>query len=99
MAKQKNGVIINISSAGSKYYAFYLAYGVTKCALDRMTKDMAYELKDSNVAAISLWPGLVKTERNLAYSDYLSDKYNIDLEKGETPMFVGKNKKNEIDIQ
>ena len=80
MTKQKNGVIINVSSEGAQNYLFFLAYGVGKCALDRMTQDMAHELKDFNVAAISIWPGLVKTEKNMEYSDYIRDMWKVDVE-------------------
>ena len=43
-------------------YLFNVAYGVGKAAVDRMAADCAVELKKSNVAFISLWPGPVKTE-------------------------------------
>jgi len=91
MAKQKSGTIINISSAGSKYYAFYLAYGVAKTALDRMTQDLGKELKPFDVSVISLWPGLVKTERNLQFSEYIGEKFGVNVEeKGESPMYTGR---------
>ena len=79
MTKQKSGLIINISSEGAAHYLFYLAYGVGKCALDRMTSDMALELQDYNVAAISLWPGLVKTEATMERSTYLQDMWKLDF--------------------
>ncbi|KAE9546060.1 hypothetical protein FO519_010728, partial [Halicephalobus sp. NKZ332] len=62
MVKNRSGLIVNISSAGGLKYLFNVAYGVGKEAVDRMATDMAVELKDENVTAISLWPGAVKTE-------------------------------------
>ena len=31
------GLIVNISSSGAQEYAWHVAYGVGKCALDRIT--------------------------------------------------------------
>ena len=43
-------------------YVFNVAYGVGKAAVDRMAKDMAIELAPYGVTAVSLWPGVVRTE-------------------------------------
>ena len=40
-----------------------VAYGVAKAATDKLTADMAHELLEHNVAVVSLYPGLVRTER------------------------------------
>lgn len=58
-------MICLVSSFGGKSYTFNVAYGVGKCAIDRLAQDMAYQLKKYGVASISLYPGLVKTEGNL----------------------------------
>ena len=63
MARRKAGLIANISSSGAAEYAWHVAYGVGKAALDRLTADIAHELRDFGVAVVSLWPGLVLTER------------------------------------
>ena len=63
MAPAKRGLIANISSSGAREYAWHVAYGVGKCALDRLTADSAHELRPHGVAVVSLWPGLVITER------------------------------------
>ena len=39
-----------------------VVYGVAKAAVDRMTADMAHELRDRGVAVVSIWPGVVNTE-------------------------------------
>jgi NAD(P)-dependent dehydrogenase (short-subunit alcohol dehydrogenase family) len=54
------GLIVNVSSIGGLRYLFNVAYGVGKAACDRMAADCALELKGSNVAMISLWPGAVR---------------------------------------
>jgi NAD(P)-dependent dehydrogenase (short-subunit alcohol dehydrogenase family) len=63
MTPAKRGLIANISSSGASEYAWHVAYGVGKCALDRLTADCAHELRPHGVAVVSLWPGLVMTER------------------------------------
>ena len=52
-------------------YTFGVVFGTAKTAVDRMARDMAIELKEHNVASISLWQGLTLTEKahyNLAQS-------------------------------
>jgi NAD(P)-dependent dehydrogenase (short-subunit alcohol dehydrogenase family) len=63
MVPARRGLIANISSSGAREYAWHVAYGVGKCALDRLTADCARELRPHGVAVVSLWPGLVLTER------------------------------------
>lgn len=63
MSEQRNGLIANISSSGAAGYAWSVPYGVGKAALDRLSADTAHELAPYDVAVVSLWPGLVLTER------------------------------------
>ena len=63
MIEQGSGLIVNISSSGAQEYAWHVAYGVGKCALDRLTADTGRELRPHGVTVVSLWPGFVRTER------------------------------------
>jgi dehydrogenase/reductase SDR family protein 1 len=63
MVARRSGLIANVSSSGAVEYAWHVAYGVGKAALDRITADTAHELRPFGVAVVSLWPGLVLTER------------------------------------
>ncbi|CAJ1934814.1 unnamed protein product [Cylindrotheca closterium] len=90
---KKAPLICLVSSFGGKSYTFNVAYGVGKCAVDRLASDMAYQLKKHGVASISLYPGLVKTEGNLAMvEDGSWDEASggLDLSQGESPAFSGK---------
>jgi dehydrogenase/reductase SDR family protein 1 len=58
-------------------------YGVSKAAIDKMTSDMAEELRPHGVAAISLYPGLVRTEAVLQSGWF-------DLSNSESPEFIGR---------
>ncbi|KIH48583.1 hypothetical protein ANCDUO_21346 [Ancylostoma duodenale] len=51
----------DINNVGLRYL-FNVPYGVGKQALDRMSADMAVELKPKNVCVVSIWPGAVRTE-------------------------------------
>jgi dehydrogenase/reductase SDR family protein 1 len=88
MIDQKEGLIVNISSFAGAAYAFNLAYGVGKAAVDRMARDMAYELRDHNVTCVSLYPGWVKTEHLLQRA--AEGKAPAPVDKGETPRFSGR---------
>ena len=62
MVPRKQGLIVNVSSAGGLFYMIHAAYGVGKEAVDRMAVDCGKELRKHNVACLSLWTGGVHTE-------------------------------------
>jgi len=62
MVPRKQGLICTISSWGSLSPIFGAAYGAGKTACDRLSFEMARELKPHGVTALSLWPGIVGTE-------------------------------------
>lgn len=93
------GLIANISSSGAIQYAHSVPYGVGKAAVDKMTADMAYELADRNVAVVSIWPGLVRTEFVASGAkktddgrDYitLANQGMFELTEAESPRFTGR---------
>jgi NAD(P)-dependent dehydrogenase (short-subunit alcohol dehydrogenase family) len=88
MVERRTGLIVNISSFAGASYIFNVAYGVGKAAVDRMAKDMAEELREFDITAVSLWPGIVRTEHMLqAHKD---GTVPFDIEKGESPRFTGR---------
>ncbi len=87
MVARKSGLIANVSSSGAVRYAWHVAYGVGKAALDRFTADAAHELRDHGVAVVSLWPGFVLTERIERYRDRLPALGHV---KGESQRFTGR---------
>jgi dehydrogenase/reductase SDR family protein 1 len=99
MIAQGDGLIVNVSSSGAVQYAHVVSYGVGKAALDRMTADMAHELRPHNVAVVSVWPGLVRTELVLMGAKAGPDGTStinlpgegaFDLSHAESPRFVGR---------
>ena len=87
MIEQGAGLIANISSSGATEYAWHVAYGVGKAALDRLTADTAHELRRHGVAVVSLWPGLVLTERNEANRGRVK---GLDFSGAESLYFTGR---------
>jgi len=93
------GVIVNVSSSGAVQYAHNVAYGVGKAALDKMTADMAHELESHQVAVVSIWPGLVRTELVTLGARETEDGRRVlglpgegefDLADAESPRFAGR---------
>jgi NAD(P)-dependent dehydrogenase (short-subunit alcohol dehydrogenase family) len=88
MAPRRHGLIANISSSGAREYAWHVAYGVGKCALDRFTADAAHELAKHGVAVVSVWPGLVLTERLEGAAK--AGIPGLDFSRAESPRFTGR---------
>jgi dehydrogenase/reductase SDR family member 1 len=84
MVPQRSGLIVNISFWAAQKYVGNVAYGVSKAATDKMTADMARELKEHSVAVVSLYPGLVRTEKVMEAAAWL------DLSNSESPQFIGR---------
>jgi len=90
MVARRSGLIVNVSSFGSLGYMFDMAYGTGKAALDRLTADMARELRPSGVAVVSLWPGFVWTETTLPLRPSATPAYRSTLDAfGESPIVSG----------
>ncbi len=86
MLPQESGLIANISSFGGGSYQLNVAYGVGKAGVDRLAKDMAHDLKPHGIASVSLWPGIVRTERIVSQQDELP----FDMRNTESPEFTGR---------
>src|SRR5216683_4462223 len=84
MVASRSGLIVNISFWAAQKHIGNVAYGVSKAATDKMTADMAVELRPHGVAVVSLYPGLVRTEKVMAASAWL------DLSNSESPEFIGR---------
>ena len=84
MIAARDGLIVNISFFAAQKDDAGVAYGVAKAASDRMAATMAYELREHNVTAVSLYPGLVRTESVMKTPDY------FDLSNSESPQFIGR---------
>lgn len=92
MVKRKSGMIVTIASPAARAYIHSVIYGIGKAGKDKMTQDMAKELAEYDVAAIGLWPGIVRTERlqPAIDADALPDDYLPLVPGMESPEFTGR---------
>ena len=84
MVARRQGLIVNISFWAAQKHIGNVAYGVSKAATDKMTADMATELRPHGVTVVSLYPGLVRTEKVMQAAAWL------DLSNSESPEFIGR---------
>jgi dehydrogenase/reductase SDR family protein 1 len=79
------GLIVTVSFFPGTYLGDdAVAYSVAKVADDRMVAVMARQLAERGISAVSLYPGLVRTE------GILRDQGYHDLSNSESPVFVGR---------
>ena len=84
MVARRSGLIVNISFWAAQKHIANVAYGVSKAATDKMSADMAVELRPYGVTALSLYPGLVRTEKVMEAAAWL------DMTNSESPEFIGR---------
>jgi len=83
MVPERRGLIANISFWAAQKHLGNTIYGIAKAATDKLTFDVAHELRAHNVTVVSIYPGLVKTEAVIAAGVF-------DLSRAESPGFVGR---------
>ncbi|MGN0063365.1 MAG: SDR family NAD(P)-dependent oxidoreductase, partial [Nocardioides sp.] len=88
MVERGDGLVVNITSVGARAHLHSTLYGMGKAALDKMTHDMAYELRGTGVSVLSLWPGLVRTKLLLASG--LTEFEGVSINDTETPELQGR---------
>ena len=84
MIARGRGLIVNLSTWAAQKHLGNVAYGVAKAATDKMTADMALELRPHGVTIVCLYPGLVRTEKVMEAAAWL------DLSNSESPEFIGR---------
>ena len=84
------GLIVNTSSFGGRIYMHGPAYGAGKAAVDKMAHDMAVDFRPHKVAVVSIWMGLLLTERTRRVFEAEPDKYAEPVATTETPEFTGR---------
>ncbi len=90
MVRRGRGLIVFTSSFGASCYMHGPAYGAQKVGVDKFAHDMAVDLRPHGVAALSIWMGMLATERTqrviardpAAYADFAAT--------AESPQFTGR---------
>ena len=83
------GLVVMTSSFGGRIYMHGPAYGAGKAAVDKMAHDMAVDFKPHGVAVVSLWMGLLLTERTREVFAAEPEKYAGLEATAEHPEFSG----------
>jgi NAD(P)-dependent dehydrogenase (short-subunit alcohol dehydrogenase family) len=87
---KRGGLLVNTSSPGGRSYMHGPAYGAGKAGVDKMAHDMAVDFEPHQVAVVSLWMGLLKTERTQAAFAADPDLYREMMAMVESPEFTGR---------
>ncbi len=86
MIARRRGLIVNISFWAAQKRVGNAIYGIAKAATDKLSSDMAVELRQYGIAVVSLYPGLVRTEAVLA----AAQGGWLDISNSESPEFIGR---------
>jgi NAD(P)-dependent dehydrogenase (short-subunit alcohol dehydrogenase family) len=90
LVAKPGGLIIFTSAPGAVNYAHGPAYGAQKAGGDKMSADMAVELRPFGAASVSIWMGLLKTARSAASMAEKPGQFDFLLPYAETPDFTGR---------
>ena len=77
---------MNISYWAAQKHLGNAIYGIAKAATDKMSSDMAVELREHSIAVVPLYPGLVRTEAVMA----AAQNGWLDISNSESPEFIGR---------
>jgi NAD(P)-dependent dehydrogenase (short-subunit alcohol dehydrogenase family) len=86
MVPLRSGLIVGLSDWAARRHLGNAIYGVAQAGADKLAADMGEELRPHGVAAVSLYPGLVRTERVLE----AAAQGAFSLDGSESPQFAGR---------
>ena len=90
LLERPRGLIVFTSSPGSVCYMHGPAYGAQKAGIDKMAADMAVDFRDTTVATVSIWMGILLTDKLRSAFDGNPDALERFAEQAETPEFTGR---------
>ncbi|BBX36629.1 dehydrogenase/reductase SDR family protein member 1 [Mycolicibacterium mageritense DSM 44476 = CIP 104973] len=83
------GLIAFTSSPGSVCYLHGPAYGAQKAGVDKLAADMAVDFRGTGVATVSIWMGILLTDKLRAAFAGQPDALAKTADHAETPEFTG----------
>jgi len=90
LLRAERGLIAFTSSPGSVCYMHGPAYGAQKAGVDKMVADMAVDFAGTGVSTVSIWMGILLTERlRRSFGDNAAALAGF-AEHAETPEFTGR---------
>ncbi len=89
MLPQRKGLVVFTSAPGAAHYVFGPSYGVHKAGMDKMAADMAVDFEEFGIASVSIWMGILLTERLKNIVAGAPEKFARMLDIAETPELTG----------
>jgi NAD(P)-dependent dehydrogenase (short-subunit alcohol dehydrogenase family) len=89
MLPQRHGLVVFTSAPGAAHYVFGPSYGVHKAAMDKMAADMAVDFQEFGIATVSIWMGILLTERLKKVIESDPEKFDRMRDIAETPELTG----------
>jgi len=90
LLRAERGLIAFTSSPGSVCYMHGPAYGAQKAGVDKMAADMSVDFAGTEVSTVSIWMGILLTERlQRAFGDNAEALAGF-AANAETPQFTGR---------
>jgi NAD(P)-dependent dehydrogenase (short-subunit alcohol dehydrogenase family) len=90
MVANGRGLIAFTSSPGSVCYMHGPAYGAQKAGIDKLAADMAVDFAGTGVSTVSLWMGILLTEKLVSAFAGHPEALAKTAAHAETPEFVGR---------
>ena len=96
MIAQNSGLIIEITDGDNLNYRGELFYDLAKISTIRLAQAMAEELKDTDITAVSLTPGFLRSEEMLDGFGVTEENWRDAIQQdkyfaaSETPFYVGR---------
>lgn len=96
LVARDRGLIVEITDGDFFGYRFNLFYDLVKMSVIRLAMGMAYELRKTDIAAVAVTPGFLRSEAMLDHFGVTEQnwrdagKKEPDFLHSETPLFVGR---------
>ena len=96
MLEQNHGLIIEITDGDNFNYRGNLFYDLAKISAIRLAQAMARELRDTNITALALTPGYLRSEAMLDHYGVTEANWRDGAKQdphfiaSETPFYIGK---------
>lgn len=83
-------LVVHISGFGAVSYLHGPAYGAVKAGVDKLAHDMAVDFSPYQVTVVSIWMGLLRTERTLRKMAEDPSQFEYSGRLTESPEFTGR---------
>jgi len=89
---ERSPLVVMTSGFGAVCYLHGPAYGAVKAGVDKLAHDMAVDFEPYGVSVVSLWLGLLRTERTERSFEEAASRYPVDRSAlvTESPEFPGR---------